>query len=94
MELAPNDFDIRMDLGLMLARQGKLSEATSQLNEALRLKPDSAEAHNNLGLVLLMAGQPEKSLPHFSAALRLKPDLAVARDNLRRAQKEIDARQK
>jgi len=93
-ELAPNDFDIRMDLALMLARLGKLSEATSQLNEALRLKPDSAEAHNDLGLVLLMAAQPEKSLPHFSAALRLKPDLAVARDNLRRAQKEIDARQK
>ena len=93
-ELAPNDFDIRMDFALMLARLGKLSEATSQLNEALRLKPDSAEAHNDLGLVLLMAAQPEKSLPHFSAALRLKPDLAVARDNLRRAQKEIDARQK
>jgi tetratricopeptide (TPR) repeat protein len=94
MELAPNDFNTRMDLGLMLMRQGNLSEATSQLNEALRLKPDSAEAHNNLGLVLLMAGQPEKSLPYFSAALRLKPNFTVARDNLRRAQRQIDARQK
>ncbi|HEX7515747.1 MAG TPA: tetratricopeptide repeat protein [Chthoniobacterales bacterium] len=92
-ELAPNDPDIRANLGLMLARQGKLSEATVQLTEALRLKPDSAEAHNNLGLVLLMAGQPEKSLPHFFTALRLKPDFMVARDNLRRAQRQIDARQ-
>jgi protein O-mannosyl-transferase len=94
MELAPNDPDIRTNLGLMLARQGDLAEATSQLNEALRLKPDSAEAHNNLGLVLLMAGQPEKSLPHFSTALDLKPNFTVARDNLRRAQRQIDARQK
>jgi protein O-mannosyl-transferase len=94
LELAPNDPDIRTNLGLMLARQGKLSEATAQLNEALRLNPASAEAHNNLGLVFLMAGQPEKSLPHFSTALDLKPNFTVARDNLRRAQRQIDARQK
>ena len=62
----------------MLARKRKLSEAFTQLEEALRLNPDSSEAHNNLGLVFLMAKQPEKSLPHFSAALRLKPDLTVA----------------
>ena len=43
MELAPTNFELRMDLGLMLMRQGNLSEATSQLNEALRLKPDNAE---------------------------------------------------
>jgi protein O-mannosyl-transferase len=93
-EFAPNDPDVRTNLGLMLARKGKLSEAISQLNEALQLNPDSAEAHNNLGIVFLMAGEPEKSLPHFSEALRLKPDLSVAQDNLRRAQKQIDARQK
>jgi Flp pilus assembly protein TadD len=78
----------------MLARQGKFSEATSQLSEALRLEPGNAEAHNNLGLVLLMAGQPEKSLPHFSAALRLKPNFAAASENLKRAQRQIDARPK
>jgi tetratricopeptide (TPR) repeat protein len=90
----PNDFDNRVRLGEMLARQAKLSEAISQLSEALRIKPDSADVHNNLGLLLLMTGQPEKSLPHFSAALRLKPDLAVAQDNLTRAQKQIEARPK
>jgi Flp pilus assembly protein TadD len=83
-----------MEFALMLVRLGKLSEATSQLNEALRLKPDSAEAHNDLGLVLLMAGQPENSIPHFSAALRLKPNLTAASDNLKRAQRERAARPK
>ena len=94
LEFAPNDADIRTNLGLMLARRKELSEAATQLNEALRLNPNSAEAHNNLGLVFLMAGQPEKSLPHFSAALRLKPNFTIASDNLRRAQRQIDARQK
>jgi Tfp pilus assembly protein PilF len=94
MELAPNDPDVRTNLGLMLARQGKLSEATAQLTEALRLEPNSADSQNNLGVVLLMAGQPEKSVPHFSAALRLKPNFTAASDNLKRARREIDARQK
>ena len=94
LEFAPNDADIRTNLGLMLARRKELSEAATQLNEALRLNPNSAEAHNNLGLVFLMAGQPEKSPPHFSAALRLKPNFTIASDNLRRAQRQIDARQK
>ena len=78
----------------MLARQGKLQEGAEQLNEALRLNPNSAEAHNDLGLVLLAQGKPEESLPHFSAAMDLKPNFTVARDNLRRAQRQIDARQK
>jgi tetratricopeptide (TPR) repeat protein len=94
VKAAPNDFDLRVRLGEMLARQGKHSEAVSQLTVAAHLRPDNAEVHNNLGLLLLMTGQPEKSLPHFSAALRLKPNLTAASDNLKRAQRQIDARQK
>jgi Tfp pilus assembly protein PilF len=94
LELSPNDADIRTNLGLILARLGKLSEAAAQLNEALRLNPNNAEAHNNLGLVFLANGQPEKSIEYFSKALRLKPDLSAARDNVRRAQDQINARQK
>jgi tetratricopeptide (TPR) repeat protein len=93
-ELAPGDPAIRTNLGLMLARREKLPEAAMQLKEALRLDPNSPETHNNLGLVLLMTGKPEESLGHFSTALRLKPDYAVARDNLKKAQRQIDMRQK
>jgi protein O-mannosyl-transferase len=88
-----SDADIRGNLGMLLARQGKAAEAVEQLNETLRLNPNSAEAHNNLGVVLLRSGRAEESVPHFSAAIRLKPELAVARDNLKRAQRQIDTRQ-
>jgi tetratricopeptide (TPR) repeat protein len=94
LELAPDDDDVRTNLGLAMARQGKIQEALDQLNEALRLNPNSAEAHNNLGLILLAQGKPEESMPHFSTALRLKPNLAVAQENLKRAQAQINARQK
>lgn len=86
--------EVRTNLGLVLAREGRMAEAVAQLNEVLRLTPDSAEAHSNLGGVLLMAGQAEKSVSYFRTALRLKPGLAAAEDNLRRAQIEIGARQK
>jgi Tfp pilus assembly protein PilF len=86
-----SDADIRTNLGLLSARQGKLAEAVEQLNEALRLNSNSAEAHTTLGVVLLRSGRAEESIPHFSAALRLKPDWALARDNLKRAQNQINA---
>ena len=53
--------EVRTNLGLVLAREGRFSEAVAQLNEVLRLNPNSAEAHNNLGGVLLMAGQPKRA---------------------------------
>jgi Tfp pilus assembly protein PilF len=85
---------MRANFGWKLAAQGKLAEATEQLNEALRLNPNSAEAHHNLGLVLFASGKEEEGVAEFSAALRLKPDLTVARDSLERAQAQINARQK
>jgi len=84
-----SDADIRENLGLLMAHQGRLPEALEQLNAALRLNPNSAEAHTTLGVVLLRSGKAEDSIPHFLAALRLKPDWALARDNLKRAQAQI-----
>lgn len=90
LELAPNDADVRTNLGLALTQQGKLEEALQQLNQSLQLHPNSAEAHNNLGLVLLAQGKAAESATHFSTALRLKPSLTVAQDNLKRAQARIN----
>jgi protein O-mannosyl-transferase len=88
------DADIRTNLGLLLVRQRKLAEAMEQLNEALRLNPNSAETHEALGVVLAMSGKPEESISHFSTAIRLRPDWTAARENLKRAQRQIDAKKK
>jgi len=82
---------IRSDLGLALARLGRIPEAIDQLHEALRLNPHSAEAHNNLGLALLASGRTRESIPEFEAALRLKPELRDAVDSLRRAQAQLSS---
>lgn len=93
-ELAPDDADVYTNLGLLFIHQNKPQQAIEQLNEALRLNPNSAEAHNNMGLVLLGLGKYEDSISQFSTALRLKPDLVIAQENMKRAQAQINARQK
>ena len=85
-----SDAEIRTNVGLLLVRQGKLAAAMEQLNEALRLNPNSAETHEALGVALAMSGKAEQSIPHFLAALRIRPDWALARDNLKRAQNQIN----
>jgi protein O-mannosyl-transferase len=87
-----SDAEIRTNVGLLLVRESKLAEAMEQLNEALRLNPNSAETHEALGVALAMSGKAEESIPHFLAALRIRPDWALARENLKRAQNQINTR--
>jgi tetratricopeptide (TPR) repeat protein len=64
---------------------GKVQEAISHWDQALRLKPDYALAHNNLGNALLQAGRVQEAIGHYEQALRIKPDLVQAQTNLARA---------
>ena len=44
---------------------GRVQEAVSQLEEAIRLKPDDAEAHNNLGSAFQLPGRTEEATQHL-----------------------------
>jgi tetratricopeptide (TPR) repeat protein len=91
VELAPKDADIRNDLGLALARVGRIPEAIDELREALRLHPNNAAgSHANLGLLLLQSGKAQESIPEFEAALHLNPELKAAADGLRQAQAQLN----
>ena len=90
VELAPKDADIRNDLGLALARLGRIPEAIDQFHEAVRLDPNNAAAaHANLGWALLESGKPGESIPEFEAALHLNLDFKTAADGLRQAQAQL-----
>src|SRR6266571_1160185 len=67
--------------GLVLAQQGKLTEAMEHYQTALRLNPDYADAHNNVGAVLADQGRLAEAIEHYREALRLKPDYADAHYN-------------
>jgi tetratricopeptide (TPR) repeat protein len=77
LQLKLDNAEIRLNLGVALAKAGRLPEAVQQFNQALQLKPDFAEAQLNLGDTLVKQGKTAEAIPHFQKAL----DLATARDN-------------
>lgn len=68
IELAPKSSDGHNILGVILARMGKLDEATVELQKAVDLAPQSAECHFNLGRALAASNRFADALPEFEAA--------------------------
>jgi Flp pilus assembly protein TadD len=70
------------NLGLALARMGRLDEAL----ESFKYAGGEAKANNNLGYVLLTENRPALAVPYFEKAIELSPSYYVkAADNLKRA---------
>ena len=82
LRLRPDIAEAHTNLGVALARQGRVSEAIVHYSESLRIRPDIAEAHNNLGNALARQGRVSEAIVHYSEALRLKPDYTEAHYNL------------
>jgi tetratricopeptide (TPR) repeat protein len=70
------------NLGVALARGGRLGEATYHYSQALRIKPDRAEVHNNLGNALAAQGNVDRAVDHYYQALEIDPNNARAYNNL------------
>jgi tetratricopeptide (TPR) repeat protein len=59
LAMQPDDVPAHISLGGIFAAQGRMDEALFQLNEAVRLNPDSAEALNNLAWMLATSARPD-----------------------------------
>jgi tetratricopeptide (TPR) repeat protein len=70
------------NLGVALARDGRLAEAVSHYSQALRIKPDGAELHNNLGNALAAQGDMDRAADHYHRALEIDLNNARAYNNL------------
>ena len=68
-----------------MLRAGRVQEAVSHGEAALRINPDFPEAHYNLANALFQSGRLDEAIAHFREALRLKPDFADAQRNLSKA---------
>lgn len=74
--------DIWRNLGLLLGRQGRRSDAVSAYRRALELEPGSAVAWTGMGAVLLEGGRLAEARAAFVRAVDLDPELAEARYQL------------
>jgi tetratricopeptide (TPR) repeat protein len=79
VELKPDYWEARAELGGHLGLDGKLAEAKKQFEEVVRIRPDFVTGHLNLGVALMKLGQLEDAQRQFEEALRLDPNNALAR---------------
>lgn len=61
------------NLGIVLARLGRVPEAIAHHEQSLRLDPNVAGPHYNLANALWQAGNREKAIEQYHEALRLNP---------------------
>jgi len=77
----PAAWPVQNDLGVILLKQGKDSEAMEHFTASLRYNPDNAGAHVNLGYLLARQRKFTAAGSQFRVALKLKPDDPVAHEN-------------
>jgi Flp pilus assembly protein TadD len=80
--LSPEQEDLHYNLGIALARQGKVDEAKKHYEKALELFPDYAEAQNNLGNLLLSQNKMDEAIALFRKAIQNSPENPSFRNNL------------
>jgi len=81
MALDPGESKVHYNLGVSLARLGRLDGAIEQFQKALELDNADAAAHIDLAIALAKTGKPAEAIPHFQKALELKPGDAQAYSN-------------
>ena len=70
---APNVPTLYHDLGIELARQGRVDEAIASYDHALSLDPDLPKTHTSLGNILRTQGRYGEAMQHYRKAIRLVP---------------------
>jgi cytochrome c-type biogenesis protein CcmH/NrfG len=66
----------------LLLREGRINDAISHCQEAVRIQPNDTDAQNNLGLAYLLSGDEADALIHFEQSLASNPNNLNARCNL------------
>ena len=64
--------------GITVLKLGRVDEAITNFQQALRIKPNYWEAHNNLGSALLQKGWVDEAIDQYQVALQINPDCEEA----------------
>jgi len=82
LQVTRNNALAHNSLGLALLSQGKVDQAITHCEEAVRLRPNYAKAHYNLGNALFSRGEVNQALAHYEEALQLQPNYDKAQNSL------------
>jgi tetratricopeptide (TPR) repeat protein len=73
LRLAPDDPDANLDKGVLLGRQGDLTDAIFMIRRALSANPALAEGYFDLGWLYAQGGHPGEALGQYARAIALRP---------------------
>jgi tetratricopeptide (TPR) repeat protein len=73
-ELQPENADLLVDVGLLVAPMAGPGEAARWFRRAVRVGPDNRDAHFNLGVALEQQAEREAALRAYRRCLELDPD--------------------
>jgi len=85
LQLDPDSFKARYNLGVTYSHQGRTEEAIAQYEAALEASPNDLEASkalNNLGAIYLDRGETDSAAEKFEAAVAAGPGHLEAHYNL------------
>ncbi len=77
LRLNPNQYNAWLGLGLLAQKQGKLTEAVTDLSRSVELQP-TAQGYLSLGHALAQNGRSAEALSAYELALKISPDLVEA----------------
>lgn len=79
-ELAPDDLEVRLSYGILLANLELFNEAGEEFRFIIGRDPDNADAHYNLGfLYAVSTDRKEDALQHLEQAFTIDPEHVQAR---------------
>jgi Flp pilus assembly protein TadD len=82
MPTSAESFDLREQLAFAFVQTGRLADATGQLGEAVKQRPDDDHVHALLSQVLAQMGEMAEAIAEQKKALQLHPDDASGWNNL------------
>lgn len=77
-----NNYIAHLDLGAVLAEQGRTNDALRHLYASVEEKPEHNDAHDTLGAVLGRMGRTDEAADQFRQAIRIQPNDSEAYCNL------------
>jgi tetratricopeptide (TPR) repeat protein len=80
---APGDADVRFVSGCLAISLGRVSQAVTHWEEAVRLNPNMSAPYNEIGKAMAQMGEsPQRVIPWFKKAVELAPSVSESRSNL------------
>ena len=90
VEINPDNYHVRNNLGLANIRKGNFADAVDHLEEAVAQEPAEAYIYNNLGVAYENLTELEPARENYERALELDPDYERAELNLERVTARLE----